>query len=87
VRDCYKPFEAANQQDMINHIATYAMALIARLQLVMAKRDGDNHALDKDAPPVLPAQQVKLRHGVFLKDVLNLFRQHVSSFWSEERVE
>ncbi len=72
---------------MINHIAMYAMALIAGLQLVKAEWDGDNRALDKDAPPVLPAQLVKLHHGVFLKDVLDLFQQHVSSFWSKECVE
>jgi hypothetical protein len=53
----------------------------------MANRDDENRALDKDMPPVLPAQMVKLRHGVFLKDVLDPFRQHVSSFWSEESVE
>ncbi len=40
---------------MINHIATYAMVLIAGLQLVKAEQDGDNRALDKDAPPVLLA--------------------------------
>jgi hypothetical protein len=31
VRDCYERLETANQQDVINHIATYAMALIAGL--------------------------------------------------------
>ncbi len=72
---------------MINHIATYAMVLIVGLQSVKAERDGNNRALDKDALPVLPAQQVKLRHGVFLKDVLDPFRQHISSLWSEESVE
>ncbi len=86
-RDCYERFEAADQQNVINHIATYAMALIVGLQSVKVEQDGDNRALDKDAPPVLPTQLVKLRHGVFLKDVLDLFRQHVSSFWSEESVE
>jgi hypothetical protein len=43
--------------------------------------------LDKDVPHVLPVQLVKLRHGVFLKDVLDPFQQHVSSLWSEESVE
>jgi hypothetical protein len=79
-RDYYKPLEATNQQDMINHIAMYAMALIAGLQSVKAEQDGNNRALDKDAPPVLLAQLVKLRHGTFLKDVLDSFQQHISSF-------
>jgi hypothetical protein len=49
------------------------MALITGLQSVKAERDGDNRALDKDTLPVLPVQLVKLRHGVFLKDVLDPF--------------
>jgi hypothetical protein len=85
--DCYERLEGADRQDVINHIATYAMVLIVGLQSVKAERDGNNRALDKDALPVLPAQQVKLRHGVFLKDVLDPFRQHISSLWSEESVE
>jgi hypothetical protein len=55
-RDCYERLEAADQQDVINHIATYTMALIARLQSVKAERDGDNCTLDKDAPLVLLVQ-------------------------------
>jgi hypothetical protein len=58
---------------VINHITTYAMALIAGLQSIKIERDDDNYALDKDAPPVLLAQLVKLRHGIFLKDVLDPF--------------
>ncbi len=30
-RDCYECLEVADQQDVINHIATYAMVLIAGL--------------------------------------------------------
>jgi len=86
-RDYYERLEAADQQDMINHIATYVMALIIGLHSVKAERDDDNHALDKDALLVLPAQLVKLCYGVFLKDVLDPFRQHVSSFWFEENME
>ncbi|CAK9258550.1 unnamed protein product [Sphagnum jensenii] len=86
-RDCYESLEAADQQIVINHIATYAIALVAGLQAVKAERDGNNRASNKDASPVLPADLVKLRHGVFLKDVLDPFRQHVTSLWSAESVE
>jgi hypothetical protein len=85
--DCYECLEAVDQQDVFNHIATYTMVLVAGLQLVKVERDDNNRTLDKDAPPVLLAQLVKLCHGVFLKDVLDPFRQHVSSFWSEESME
>ncbi len=78
-RDCYERLEEGDQQDVIKHIAMYAMALVAGLQSVKAERDSDNRASERDVLPVLPAQLVKLRHGAFLKEVLDVFRQHISS--------
>jgi hypothetical protein len=72
--DCYERLEEGDQQDVIKHIAMYVMALVAGLQSVKAERDSDNRASERDVPLVLPAQLVKLRHGVFLKEVLDLFR-------------
>ncbi len=86
-RDCYERMEEGDQQDVIKHIAMYAMALVAGLQFVKAERDSDNRASERDVPPVLLAQLVKLRHGAFLKEVLDVFRQHISSSWSEIGVE
>jgi hypothetical protein len=85
--DCYERLEEGDQQDVIKHIAMYAMALVAGLRSVKAERDSENRASERDVPPVLPAQLVKLRHGAFLKEVLDLFRQHISSSWSEIGVE
>jgi hypothetical protein len=85
--DCYQRLEEGDQQDVIKHIAMYAMALVAGLQSVKAERDNDNRASERNVPPVLPAQMVKLRHGVFLKEVLDPFRQHISSSWFEIGVE
>jgi hypothetical protein len=72
---------------VIKHIAMYAMALVASLQFVKAKRNNDNCALERNVPPVLLAQLVKLRRGVFLKEVLDPFWQHISSSRSEIGVE
>jgi hypothetical protein len=85
--DCYERLEEGDQQDVIKHIAMYTMALVAGLQSVKAERDSDNRASERNVPPVLLAQLVKLRHGAFLKEVLNPFRQHISSSWSEIGIE
>ncbi|CAK9236142.1 unnamed protein product [Sphagnum troendelagicum] len=71
--------DEGDQQDVIKHIAMYAMAQVAGLQSVKAERDSDNCASKKNVPPVLSALLVKLRHGAFLKEVLDLFRQHIFS--------
>ncbi len=73
-RDCYERLEEGDQQDLIKHIAMYAMALVDGLQCIKAERDSDNRASERDVPLVLPTQLVKLRHGAFLKEVLDLFR-------------
>jgi len=86
-RDCYERLEESDQQDVIKHITMYAMALVAGLQSVKAERDSNNRASERNVPPVLPAQLVKLRHGAFLKEMLDPFRQHIFSSWSEIGVE
>jgi hypothetical protein len=63
------------------------MALVTGLQSVKAEWDNNNHASERNVPPILPAQLVKLRHGAFLKEVLDPFQQHISSSWSEIGIE
>jgi len=85
--DCYKRLEEGEQQDVIKHIAMYAMALVVGLKSVKAERDNNNRASKRNVPLVLPAQLVKLRHGAFLKELLDPFHIHISSSWSEISVE
>jgi len=35
----------------------------------------------------MPNQIVKLRHGDFIEQVLDLYRNHLSKFWSEESID
>ncbi|KAI9913921.1 hypothetical protein PsorP6_005769 [Peronosclerospora sorghi] len=54
--------------------------------LCYAERDERNNA-GSIAPPVLPAQLVKLRTGTFISDVLDKYRDHIGLYWSAEDVE
>jgi hypothetical protein len=58
----------------------FAMELVARLQDVKAKWDDVNRPLNLDALPVLPAQLVNLHTDVFIREVLDPFRTHISKF-------
>lgn len=80
--DCYRHLEADDQQDVVDHITKYTIALVTNLQSVKAERDGVNCAAEKDAPPLMPTQLVKLHHGTFLNEVFDPFRQHVDQAWS-----
>jgi hypothetical protein len=53
-----------------------------RLMGVKAERDGNNMCLESDAPLVLPAQLIAIRHGKFVSEVLEPYCDHISAFWS-----
>jgi hypothetical protein len=86
-RDCYRHLEGDDQQDVVNHIAKYAIALVMGLQFVKTKQDDANCATEKAALTVMPTQLVKLHHGTFLNEVLDLFRQHVGQAWSVDQID
>ncbi len=64
----------------------FAVELVTGLQNVKAKQDDANRPLDSDASLVLPAQLVKLRTNVFIWEVLDHFRAHISKFWPVEKI-
>jgi hypothetical protein len=76
-RDCYQRLVEADQHQVVKDIAKYAMTLVTGLKSVKSGRYAANHAMEKDEPPKLPAQLVKLRHGLFLNAVLDPSREHV----------
>jgi hypothetical protein len=53
---------------------------------VKAERDGNNMRLESDALPMLPAQLIAIRHGKFVSEVLEPYRNHISAFWSLEDI-
>ena len=78
----YDDMDAAEKTAVVHEIASYALSLITGLMGVKAERNDSNVALDGEAPPVLPAQLVKLRPGAFVQDVLEPFRIHIAKFWT-----
>ena len=61
--------------------------MITGLIRVKADRDGANKPLERDAPPALPAQLVKLHHGVWLRDVMTPCRVHLAMSWSNKQID
>jgi hypothetical protein len=84
---CYDELDPAKQAVIVGEIAKYTTTVITGLMGVKAERDGANKPLESDAPPVLPAQLVKLRHGVWVRDVLTPHRVHLAKFWSNEQID
>ncbi|CAK9216321.1 unnamed protein product [Sphagnum troendelagicum] len=84
---CYSDLDANDKNEIIRTVARYAISLVTGLMGVKAERDGNNMRLENDAPPVLPAQLITIRHGKFVSEVLEPYRTHISSFWSLEDID
>ncbi len=83
---CYNDLNADDKNDIIRIVATYAISLVTGLMGVKAERDGNNMRLESDAPLVLPAQLITIRHDKFVSEVLEPYHDHISAFWSLEDV-
>jgi len=83
----YNNLDADDKNDIIRTVATYAISLVTGLMGVKAERDGNNMRLKNDTPPMLPAQLIAIRHGKFVSEVLEPYRNHISAFWSLKDVD
>jgi hypothetical protein len=63
---CYNDLDADDKNDIIHTVTTYAISLVTDLMGVKAERDDNNMRLENDAPPVLSAQLITIRHDKFV---------------------
>jgi hypothetical protein len=84
---CYNDLDADDKNDIIRTVVMYAISLVTGLMGVKAERDGNNMRLENNAPPVLPAQLIAIRHSKFVSEVLEPYRDHILAFWSFEDVD
>ncbi|KAI9918319.1 hypothetical protein PsorP6_011499 [Peronosclerospora sorghi] len=85
-RDLFNSLYAEDQSHVLHKVGQYTLQLICGCSDVQAERDERNNA-GSIAPPVLPAQLVKLRTGTFISDVLDKYRAHSGLYWSADDVE
>ncbi|KAH9247852.1 hypothetical protein BASA81_014535 [Batrachochytrium salamandrivorans] len=71
-----------DQQSTLEEVATFAFCIVANGLQIQAERDSNNNARELEVPPVMPADLVKLRPALFIKDILNPYRNHVSKHWT-----
>jgi len=84
---CYERLDDDEKAGVLEQIASYAIELVKGISAVKAERDGSNRPCVSNAPPVLPGQLVKLRHGIFVRSVLDPYRAHAAKHWTEEMID
>ncbi|KAH6596694.1 hypothetical protein BASA61_003388 [Batrachochytrium salamandrivorans] len=76
-----------DQQSTLEEVATFAFCIVANGLQIQAERDSNNNARELEVPPVMPADLVKLRPALFIKDILNPYRNHVSKHWNQDMID
>ncbi len=54
---------------------------------IQAERDSNNNARELEAPLVMPADLVKMRPGVFINEVVDQYRGHLTKHWSADLID
>jgi hypothetical protein len=70
----------------VRSIAQFVYRIVTGMKKVQAERDGNNAASEDEAPPVMPADIVKLRPAIFVNDELQPYRAYLARFWSDEAI-
>jgi hypothetical protein len=78
---------STDRENIKLQISQFAVNLVDGLSVVQAERDADNLPDEKLAPPVMPAEIVKMRTGVFIREVLDPYRVHIAQFWDADTID
>ena len=83
-------FESLPDDDkirIVKEIGIFVLWIMFDGSKVQVERDHNNVAGTIEAPPIMPAELVKMRTGAFINGVLDPFRQHLEKFWSTEQID
>ncbi len=82
VRDLYNALSDINKQTTLKEITIFGISIVANVSPVQAERNLNNNARELEAPPIVPADLVKIHPAAFIQDVLDPYRAHLSKHWS-----
>jgi len=83
VRDLYNALSDTNKQTTLKEIIIFGISIVANVSHVQAECDSNNNARELEAPPVMPADLVKIRPVAFIQDVLDPYHAHFLKHWSQ----
>jgi len=87
VRDLYNVLFDIDKQTTLKEITIFGISIVTNVSQVQVERDSNNNARELEAPPVMPADLVKIRPAAFIQDVLDPYRAHLSKHWSQQQID
>jgi hypothetical protein len=87
VCNLYNVLSDTDKQTTLKEIIIFGISIVVNASQVQAERDSNNNARELEAPPVMPADLVKIRPATFIQDVLDPYRVHLSKHWSQQQID
>lgn len=86
-RDLYYELSGFEQQQTLEEIGTFSLSIVANDLQIKAERGSNNHVKELEAPPVMPADLVKMRPALFISEVVDQYRAHLGKHWSTDMID
>jgi hypothetical protein len=84
VRDLYNVLSDIDKHTTLKEITIFGISIVANVSQVQVEHDLNNNARELEAPPVMPADLVKIRPATFIQDVLDPYCTRLSKHWSQQ---
>jgi hypothetical protein len=86
-RDLYNELSDIEKQQTLQEISIFSLSIVANGLQIQVERDSNNNARELDTPPVMPADLVKMRHGVFISEVVDQYCGHLAKHWNADLID
>ncbi|CAK9233065.1 unnamed protein product [Sphagnum troendelagicum] len=86
-RDLYNELFDIEKQQTLQEISIFSLSIVADRLQIQVECDSNNNAKELEAPPVMPADLIKMRPGVFINEVVDQYRGHLAKHWSADLID
>jgi len=86
-RDLYNELSDIEKQQTLQEINIFSLFIVADGLQIQVECDSNNNARELEAPPVMPADLVKMHPGVFISEVVDQYRGHLAKHWSADLID
>jgi hypothetical protein len=83
----YNDLSDTDKQTTLKKITIFGISIVVNVSHVQVERDSNNNARELEAPPVMPADLVKIRPVAFIQDMLDPYCAHLSKHWSQQQID
>jgi hypothetical protein len=68
-------------------LSIFSLSIVADGLQIQAERDSNNNAKELEAPPVMPADLIKMRPSVFISEIVDQYREQLTKHWSTDLID